>query len=242
MVDSPAVTKSDLDDFKNFLLDKFETQTSEIQSRLESATSKVANFNKRIKLDQVHTFKHKGNEQNYKFNTDLCESLEEVAESLEKGDIDAASSSLKDVLHTVKERNRKIKIADSSEGGWLTVQNYENHSLALDDDDDKRIRKAEKEAIATKTAKSSARAKRGNNSNRFRRPSDFNAAGSRPNFSGPSQPNFKSDGSNLCNFCGKSGHWWRECWTRKARFHSTGSPAHFFPGQATSSANPSSAK
>ena len=51
----------------------------------------------------------------------------------------------------LKERNRKIQIADSSEGCWLTVLHHESNAVALDLEDDKRIRAAEREALRVKT-------------------------------------------------------------------------------------------
>lgn len=59
----------------------------------------------------------------------------------------------------IKERNRKIRISDSSKGGWLTVKHYESNAVALDLEDDKRIRAAEREALR---AKNRTRAKRHN--------------------------------------------------------------------------------
>ena len=38
-------------------------------------------------------------------------------------------------------------MADSSEAGWQTVDEYEQKNIASDSDDDKRIRKAETSAL-----------------------------------------------------------------------------------------------
>ena len=73
--------------------------------------------------------------------------------------ITPAWSSDKLGLKLIKERNRKIRIADSSEAGWLTVKHYERNAVALDLEDDKRIRAAEREALRVKTR---TRAKRQN--------------------------------------------------------------------------------
>ena len=45
---------------------------------------------------------------------------------------------MNDPIKLSKERNRKIRIADSSESGWLTVKHQEGNAAALNLEDDKR--------------------------------------------------------------------------------------------------------
>lgn len=54
---------------------------------------------------------------------------------------------LKDSFKVVKELNRKIRIANSSESSWLLVKNYESDAIALDLEDYNRIRAGEKETL-----------------------------------------------------------------------------------------------
>ena len=68
------------------------------------------------------------------------ESLQKAKEELLKG------------LVLIAARQKRIKIADRSEFGWGTVDEYEEDELASDDDDIKRLEKAEKVA-ATKATK-----------------------------------------------------------------------------------------
>ena len=42
---------------------------------------------------------------------------------------------LDEVIELLQERNRKIRIADSSEVGWLTVKHYESNPVSLSEDD-----------------------------------------------------------------------------------------------------------
>ena len=39
---------------------------------------------------------------------------------------------LNDSIKLIKEHNRKIRIAASSEGGWLTIKNYGSDTVAVD--------------------------------------------------------------------------------------------------------------
>ena len=77
--------------------------------------------------------------------------LENVSKELLVWDSADASLLLSVSFKLIKERNRKIQIADSSEGCWLTVKHHESNAVALDLEDDKRIRAAEREALRVKT-------------------------------------------------------------------------------------------
>ena len=50
-----------------------------------------------------------------------------------------------DFIKLIKEHDRKIRIAYSPESGWPKAKHYENNAVALDLEDDKTIRIAERE-------------------------------------------------------------------------------------------------
>ena len=67
-------------------------------------------------------------------------------------------------------RQKHIQLADRSEYGWATVKYYEDDPLAADSDDEKCIKKTEKEAQREVEKKATAKRRRGSASNIYRRP------------------------------------------------------------------------
>jgi len=76
--------------------------------------------------------------------------LESVYKALIIQDLAKVSLLLSDSIKLILECNRNIRIADSSEGDWLTVKHYESNAGALVLEDNKRICGAEREALRVK--------------------------------------------------------------------------------------------
>ena len=149
-----TVTRQDLTEFRTFLLEQLKSHTSELSSKFEKASTDAVcalSVSKQLKVERGLKFSYTGNERNYKFNLEVLDLLESVSKKLLVQDSAKASLFPNDSIKLIKERNRKIRIADSAEGGWLTVKHYESNAFALDLEDDKRIRAAEREALRVKT-------------------------------------------------------------------------------------------
>ena len=62
------------------------------------------------------TLKFPGNKDQYLFNASLEDSLEAITHTLHCGDVDGALESTQTLL---KQRQKKVKLADKGEAGWL---------------------------------------------------------------------------------------------------------------------------
>ena len=75
---------------------------------------------------------------------DHCMSAKEV---LSQGDLEGTKKTIENIIQQIQKRQKLIKLADKSEAGWLVVEEYEQEELAEDSDDEKRIRKAQAQAL-----------------------------------------------------------------------------------------------
>ena len=90
--------------------------------------------------------KKKSNEEQYKAAAKVLDSMEDAKYNLEGGNLEAANSAVDQCITQVKERQKLILLADKSQYGWKTVQEYLQHELAEDLDDEKKIYRAESRA------------------------------------------------------------------------------------------------
>lgn len=98
----------------------------------------------KLKEKDKFQFRRKGNEVQHAFNEELKEKIDEALPLLEKQEsVECARQFLKKGSAMIAERQKLIKIADRSDQGWKTADEYERDPVASDSDDEKRIRKAE---------------------------------------------------------------------------------------------------
>ena len=135
------------------LLLEIRSQRSEINSLKEEvrgASQSVASEVKNIRTVNDIRWRFEGNRLQFEFNSELEDSLKQTLWALENEKRAYALELLNGYCEKLKTRNKHIKIADFSEGGWETVRQYINNPLASDSDDESRLNRAESRAVSRK--------------------------------------------------------------------------------------------
>ena len=179
---------------------------------------------KKICLIEPYIFKKKGHEQ-------VKSAVKEAKDAAMAGKNEACIAKLNEDIELIDQRQKLILIAEGSDYGWKTVGEYLNNKLADDDQDTKKMKKAEKEAqrkIAESCFAKAAKARPwyknpnprslGNtNTSPSLSPLSLTAGSNSSRFS-PSVGRPRSIGSftfpsgtapkrGTCFGCGESGHW-----------------------------------
>ena len=102
---------------------------------------------KKLKYNEPHKFKKRANEDQYKFNLKMAETIDSAKSAGQKSQLEKVKSDLEEGEKLLNERQRHILLADRSEFGWCTVDGYKQHDLADDSDDEKRIYSAERAPV-----------------------------------------------------------------------------------------------
>ena len=116
-----------------------------VKRAMEGLKAKGSNKRKRKQT----TFKNKGNERRHEANEDILETIEEAIEAIGDKDLDAAKKSLEAGRKLILKQQKLVKMADREENGWEVVRHYLSDDLADDADDEKDIKRARREALAS---------------------------------------------------------------------------------------------
>lgn len=118
--------------------------------RLAGLKDQVSDLKRELAFqkEENKTFNKKGHGMQYKFNTGLLKKAATARKYVENARKTKAIAALDDLASSIAKRNKDIRIADRSEYGWLTVQEYNSDDLAEDSADEKEIKNAEKSAKA----------------------------------------------------------------------------------------------
>jgi hypothetical protein len=107
------------------------------------------------------SFRHLGNGVQYNCNAKALTHLDEAIYAFRSGNYQACEAAMVAARDILELRNHKILMADTSEYGWATVSAYETHDDYCDDDEEKRVRRAEGVAKIRKKDKTEVATKRG---------------------------------------------------------------------------------
>ena len=123
-----AFINQSLADNNQLLLNQITKLVSDSVEKIKRSSSEAADDQlreiKKLRLQEHMSFNRKGNEIQYKFNRKVQGSLDEVQSHLETNALDKAKEALAQGTRLLDERQKLILLADKSEFGWKTVEEY----------------------------------------------------------------------------------------------------------------------
>lgn len=120
-------------------LSRFKRELSEENSvAIESAAKKARG--------DGYEFRKPGNKQQFKHEEQVLGKLQTALAATNSNARDKAKAALNEGIELILHRMKLIKLADKSEFGWGTVNEYVSDELASNSDDEKRMERSEKRA------------------------------------------------------------------------------------------------
>ncbi|KAL5013264.1 hypothetical protein ScPMuIL_007534 [Solemya velum] len=181
------------------------------QSQHDASRSQIAKIEQTLSLTDNYVFKRKGNENQFKHESKVLLKLTEANATLEDTElsfeaVQSAKTKIIEGMNLITDRQKLIKLADSSELGWRVVSEYVANPIADDSDDEKKIFRAQ--ARAERKAKSE---KTKNNRQSRRMVPYTNTTKS----TAPNKDDAPTWRPGRCFICGKRAHWANDCPDKK---------------------------
>jgi hypothetical protein len=118
--------------------------------------SEQDSFSKKFRDESSMKFKSGGNCIQFKFNEGIQSGFQQIYKQLATPNTTSASLAL-NIISKHKDRNKLIRIVDTSAGGWATVRVYGSSDIAENEEDDKKIRQADNRALKSIKEKTKVR-------------------------------------------------------------------------------------
>ena len=144
---TPSDLKAFLEAQKNIILSTVNTQLQGLESNLLKAQTDLSSEEASEVQPETYVFKKKGNEQQFNFDPKVLKGSSAAVKPLDSGNIGKAKEELKKKsISLLNNRQKIVKLADKSEFGLATVQEYECDDLAADEADTSKIKKKRSQA------------------------------------------------------------------------------------------------
>ena len=153
---TPVVTSNDLNtqqvvqQLAQFLDTKLDQKLASVKRSLDEKDDQHISQLKKLKTESKasNSFKFKGNKIQFEFNAAVTDGLETVRKQIGNGNLSVAIAESDKLKSSIEKRNKPIRFADKSPAGWTAVDEYQSDDLAEDSKDEKRLRSAERRALA----------------------------------------------------------------------------------------------
>lgn len=193
-----------------------------LREEFQGTTQSMKSHVKKLKSDAQYKWRSEGNKIQFNANTENMEDLTQALWAIDNTKTDYARDLIIACLDRLKHRNKLIKIADTSDGGWDTARQYEANPIASDSDDESKIIRAENRAIRKKKSKSKISTAKSSYTTAAAQPTGFSYIPPTPPFRGAQQPWYAGvpfiQGSYAgksqrgpCYACGSFKHWRANC-------------------------------
>ena len=106
------------------IVSRLRQDLSQLRREVQWSTLSVATQVKKFKTESEYQWKYEGNRVQFSLNSELLEDLNHTIWALDYSKTDYARENIGEIKDKIAKRNKLIKIADTSDGGWETVRKY----------------------------------------------------------------------------------------------------------------------